>query len=156
MAQYDIAYPIAAYSTHFFPADAGIPVFVTVYKTGSAGYDDVAGYLVFSDQPISGNYRDRILGEHNAIVKHFRSAQFAAVQTLLQHRIDSLKQALSIHYVGDEMTGGWTTLDAGVSPGLEPSFEPLVMAAKTTADSTAPVAAVKNKNGTRKATKKKR
>ena len=133
MAQYDIAHPIAGYSTHFFPADAGIPVFVTVYKTGSATYDDVAGYLVFSDQPSSGNYRDRILGEHNAIVKHFRSAQFAAVQALLQHRLDGQRQQISIHYVGEDTAGGWTTLDAGASPGLEPSFEPLVR-------STAPIA----------------
>lgn len=151
MAQFDIAHPIAAYSTHFFPADAGIPVFVTVYKTGSATYDDVAGYLVFSDQPASGNYRDRILGEHNAIVKHFRSGQFAAVQALLQHRLDNQRQAISMHYVGDEMVGGWTTLDAGASPGLEPSFEPLVRALAP-----ATVATVaKSKAPAKKAAKKK-
>jgi hypothetical protein len=144
MAQYDIAHPIAAYSTHFFPADAGIPVFVTVYKTGSASYDDVAGYLVFSDQPMGGTYRDRLIGEHNAIVKHFRSQQFAAVQTLLQHRLDSLKLTMSIHYVGDELAGGWTTLDAGVSPGLESSFVLLVRSEKSVAAPTTTVAATSN------------
>jgi hypothetical protein len=86
-------------------------------------------------------------------VKHFRSAQFAAVQTLLQHRLDSLKQPMSIHYVGDETAGGWTTLDAGVSPGLDASFEPLVAKAKPTAARVAVV--TKHKAPAKKGAKKK-
>ncbi len=155
MAQYDIAHPILAYSTHFFPADAGIPVFITVYKTGSATYDDVAGYLVFSDQPASGNYRDRILGEHNAIVKHFRPSQLAVVQSLLQHRLDNQKQSMSIHYVGDNTASGWTTLDAGASPGLEPSFAPLVRSTAPIGPRAAVAAAAQTKTAVKKTAKKK-
>lgn len=129
MHQFDITQPIAAYSTHFFPPDAGVPAFITVYKTGTATHDDVAGYLMFTDRPVTGEYRDWISSEHQYIVKHFRVAQFAGVQVLLQHRLDHQKQGMSIHYVGDTIVGGWTTLDAGASPGLDPALLPLVMPA---------------------------
>jgi len=128
MALFDITHPIAAYSTHFFPPDAGVPVFITVYKTGVATAErDVAGYLMFTDHSMTGEYRDWISSEHQFIVKHFRVAQLPSVQSLLQHRIDNLKQGMSIHYVGDAIVGGWTTLDAGSSPGLDPDLAPLVM-----------------------------
>jgi hypothetical protein len=130
MAQFDITNPISAYSTHFFPPDAGVPVFIMAYKTGSATAEhDVAGYLMFTDHSMTGEYRDWISSEHQFIVKHFRVAQFESVQSLLRHRVDNLKLGMSIHYVGDEIVGGWTTLDAGASPGLDPDLAPLVMPA---------------------------
>lgn len=134
MVQHDVTQPISAYSTHFFPPNAGTPVFITVYKTGSAAADDVAGYLMFTDQPLTGDYRDRLHGEQQAIIKHFRLCQFAGVLQLLHYRLDHIKQGMSLHYMGDRTVGGWTTLDAGASPGLDPALMPLV-------SSPAPVAA---------------
>jgi hypothetical protein len=126
MAQFDVTQPIMAYSTHFFPPDAAVPVYITVYKTGCASQDDVAGYLMFTDHPVAGHYCDWLSSEHQYIVKHFRFAQFADVQALLQHRLDQQRQGMSIHYVGAEIVGGWTTLDAGASPGLDSTLMPLV------------------------------
>jgi hypothetical protein len=126
MPAFDVTNPIAAYSTHCFPPDAGVPVFITVYKTGAATAEDVAGYLMFTDRPAAAPYRDRVSVVQQYVVKHFRTAQFAAVQALLQHRLDGLRQPMSIHYVGEEAEGGWTTLDAGASPGLATELLPLV------------------------------
>jgi hypothetical protein len=126
MAQYDVTQPISAYSTHFFPPNVGVPVFITVYKMGSASADDVAGHLMFTDLPLAGAYRDRLQGAQQAIVKNFRLGQFAGVLQLLQQRLDHFRQGMSMHYVGDETAGGWTTLDAGASPGLDPELLPLV------------------------------
>jgi hypothetical protein len=129
MAQFDVTNPISAYSTHFFPPDVAVPVFITVYKTGSATPDDVAGYLMFTDHPIPGEYHDWLSSEQQFIVKHFRASQFVDVLSVLQHRIEHLKQGLSIHYLGEKIVGGWTTLDAGSSPGLDPVLKPMVMPA---------------------------
>jgi hypothetical protein len=155
MAQFDITNPISAYSTHFFPPDAGVPVFIMVYKTGVATAEhDVAGYLMFTDHSMTGEYRDWISSEHQFIVKHFRVAQFASVQALLQHRLDLQKLGMSIHYVGEEIVGGWTTLDAGTSPGLDPDLAPLVMPsaakAKKPPRPPAPAPAVKEKKTNRR------
>jgi hypothetical protein len=131
MAQFDITNPIAAYSIHFFPPDANVPVFISVYKTGIATAEDVAGYLMFTDHSMVGDYRDWLSSENQYIVKHFRVAQFGDVQNLLQHRIDILRQMLSIHYVGEQIVGGWTTLDAGTSPGLDSVLKPMVTPVRT-------------------------
>ena len=137
MAKYDVTQPISAYSTHYFPPDAGVPVFITVYKVGSASADDVAGHLMFTDLPLAGDYRDRLHGEQQVIVKHFRLGQFPGVLQLLQQRLDHCKQGMSMHYVGDETAGGWTTLDAGASPGLDPLLRPLVTSPRPAASAAA-------------------
>lgn len=153
MAQFDITQQITAYSTHFFPPDSGVPVFIMVYKTGVATHDDVAGYLMFTDRPVTGEYRDWISSEHQFIVKHFRVAQFAGVQALLQHRLDHSKLGMSIHYVGEAIVGGWTTLDAGTSPGLDPALMPLVTPANQLSEARA---AAKEKTTRRRHVKKKK
>jgi hypothetical protein len=148
MARFDVTNAIAAYSTHFFPPDVNVPVFITVYKSGSAAVDDVAGYLMFTDHAAANDYRDWLSSEHQYIVKHFRAAQFHAVLSLLQNRIDLQKQGLSIHYVGEGIVGGWTTLDAGTSPGLDPVLMPLVTpprARSMPADHVKPLAKKKSK-----------
>jgi hypothetical protein len=129
MAGFDITNPITSYSTHFFPRDADIPVFIMVYKSGPSSFDDVAGYLMFTDKPSAGLFRDRVSPTSSYIVKHFPLARFGDVQALLRHRLDYLKQPMSIHYIGDEIEGGWTTLDAGASPGLDPELTSLVTSA---------------------------
>lgn len=151
---HDVTQLITAHSTHFFPPDAKIPVYITVYKTGSATVEDVAGYLMFTEQPLSGDFRDRLHSEHQAIVKHFGLAQFAAVQQLLIHRLDHVRQGLSLHYVGEEIVGGWTTLDAGASPGLDLELLPLVKS-PTRRAVTAEVAVVKRPIDKKKTPKKK-
>src|SRR6187402_1214270 len=100
MQQHDVTHAFTGYSTHFFPPDVGVPVFITVYKTGSATAEDVAGYLLFTNQTLSGEYRDRLMGQGPAIVKHFRLSQFDSVAQLLRHRLDYLKQGMSLHYMG--------------------------------------------------------
>jgi len=140
MPPFDVTQPISAYSIHFFPPDATVSIFITVYKTGAATQEDVAGYLMFTDHPLVGSCRDRLMFETQSIVKHFPLCQFDAVQELLRHRIDGQKQGMSMHYVGDAETGGWTTLDAGASPGLDAALLPLVssMAPKPTVATAAP------------------
>jgi hypothetical protein len=128
MPSYDVTNPIVAYSTHFFPREAAIPAFIMVYKNPPMSFDDVAGYLMFTDQPPTGSFRDRISPVYSYVVKHFPVAQLGEIQTLLRHRLDYLKQPMSIHYVGEDEEGGWTTLDAGASPGLDPALTPLVTA----------------------------
>jgi hypothetical protein len=150
MAQFDITQPIIGYSTHFFPPDADVPVYITLYKSGAATHDDVAGYLMFTDHPVTGHYRDWLSSEHQYIVKHFRFAQFADVQALLQHRLDHQKQGMSIHYVGGHIVGGWTTLDAGASPGLDPALMPLVTPKMHRPASTNSVAAAPDKKAAAK------
>src|SRR5262249_20822761 len=145
MAQFDVTQFFSAYSTHFFPADVGVPVFITAYKTGTATADDVAGYLMFTDRPLTGDYRDRLHTEMQSIVKHFRPCQLSSVLQLLQQRLDQLKQGMSLHYVGDHTAGGWTTLDAGASPGLDPVLLPLVTAAAAKAETSAVKPMVKKK-----------
>lgn len=140
MPPFDVTNPIMGYSTHFFPPDVGVPVFVTLYKTGAATFEDVAGYLMFTDQPATGLFRDRVSALHLYIVKHFRRSQFAEVLALLQHRLDNLRQSMSIHYVGDDAEGGWATLDAGASPGLDSTLIPLVTAAAASPPVPAPAA----------------
>ncbi|MCE9530527.1 MAG: hypothetical protein K8T89_05260 [Planctomycetes bacterium] len=146
MVQYDVTQPIAAYSTHFFPPDALVPIFITVYKTGSATLEDVAGHLLFTNHPLSGSCQDRLSADLQGIVKHFRLDQFDSILQMLKHRLDFLKQGMSMHYVGEESIGGWTTLDAGASPGLDGSLLPLV---------TSPKKAVKTVAGPKKAAVKK-
>lgn len=153
MAQHDVTQFITAYSTHFFPPDAGVPVFVTVYKSGSATLEDVAGHLIFTNHNLTGEYRDRLSGEGMSIIKHFRLSQFEPVCHLLRHRLDYLKQGMSLHYVGDDLVGGFTTLDAGASPGLDPALLPLVT--PTMANVPAPKAIEKKSAAPKKAMKKK-
>jgi hypothetical protein len=157
MPSYDVTNPIVAYSTHFFPREAAIPVFIMVYKNPPTTFDDVAGYLMFTDQPPTGNFRDNISPVSSYIVKHFPIAQLGEIQTLLRHRLDYLKQPMSIHYVGDHAVGGWTTLDAGASPGLDPALIPLVTARSAKAAPTPPAEAKSGnaKSGGRKKAAKK-
>jgi hypothetical protein len=153
MAKHDIAHFISGYSTHFFPPNAAIPVFITLYKTGSASADDVAGYLMFTDQPLTDGFQDRLQSEPQAIVKHFHMSQFGAVMHLLQLRLDHLKQGVSMHYMGEDAVGGWTTLDAGASPGLDPALLPYVTSPVKRA--LAPAASVKKPALKKKTTTKK-